>query len=590
MSVVARLTAVLGVDQAQFETGMKRASKSMREFEQKAVAGAKAASAALGTIGLALGALTIRQMQSIDATNKLANSLGVNIREFQAMSMVAGEAGVEQEALAKAITTSGKALVSAAGGSKTAASAFKYLGLNVNDLLKLSPDQRFNQIATALSEVENPTVRTALAMELFGKNGLAVVNMLVDYGMKVEEARAFNDKFNISLNAIDAAKVEEANDAFGRIGLAITGLGNTLAVYFSPLITQVSEAILNAGYDGEWFGRALENAMSVATTAIDAVRIGFLGLRMAISDVAVEIARFIVDANYKIQQFAKSLIEMGGGFATLGDKILSGSQGVTDDIQGWAKGVWDFNQELKKSAEDFEFLDTKIKNAQRSAGERARVTVKKTAPPTFTSPDDTSASVGKSVQNLKTLKTTAEEAQDAQLDYNSLLKDSFKDLSQAMIEGGDVAEKFKSIALNALSKIAEALINNVFSQSSGGGGGFLSSLVGGLGSIFGGMFGGSSMGFSPTQGAAVFAGMPSFDVGTDYVPNDMVAKIHKGEMIIPANEASQMRRDSGTNVTQNITIGAGVSGAVRQEVLRMLPDIRKATIQGVTDANMRGSI
>lgn len=31
-----------------------------------------------------------------------------------------------------------------------------------------------------------------------------------------------------------------------------------------------------------------------------------------------------------------------------------------------------------------------------------------------------------------------------------------------------------------------------------------------------------------------FSGLPSFDVGTNYVPHDMVAQIHKGEAIVPA--------------------------------------------------------
>lgn len=30
------------------------------------------------------------------------------------------------------------------------------------------------------------------------------------------------------------------------------------------------------------------------------------------------------------------------------------------------------------------------------------------------------------------------------------------------------------------------------------------------------------------------SGLPSFDVGTNYVPHDMVAQIHKGEAIVPA--------------------------------------------------------
>lgn len=44
---------------------------------------------------------------------------------------------------------------------------------------------------------------------------------------------------------------------------------------------------------------------------------------------------------------------------------------------------------------------------------------------------------------------------------------------------------------------------------------------------------------------------PSFAIGTDFVPEDMLAMIHRGEMIIPAKEAERIR--SGNN-------GAGFSG------------------------------
>lgn len=63
--------------------------------------------------------------------------------------------------------------------------------------------------------------------------------------------------------------------------------------------------------------------------------------------------------------------------------------------------------------------------------------------------------------------------------------------------------------------------------------------------IFGAMFGVPAVagvgGYGASTPAGVtnmgnFSKLPSFDVGTDYVPHDMVAKVHKGERIIPADE------------------------------------------------------
>lgn len=46
-------------------------------------------------------------------------------------------------------------------------------------------------------------------------------------------------------------------------------------------------------------------------------------------------------------------------------------------------------------------------------------------------------------------------------------------------------------------------------------------------------------------------GIPSYDVGTPFVPNDQIAQIHKGEMIIPAKEASILRGMGVTVDAQN---------------------------------------
>ena len=47
----------------------------------------------------------------------------------------------------------------------------------------------------------------------------------------------------------------------------------------------------------------------------------------------------------------------------------------------------------------------------------------------------------------------------------------------------------------------------------------------------------------------LLGGLPSFDVGTPYVPRDMVAKVHKGERIVPAAQ----NRGSGTGGAGSLT-------------------------------------
>lgn len=83
-------------------------------------------------------------------------------------------------------------------------------------------------------------------------------------------------------------------------------------------------------------------------------------------------------------------------------------------------------------------------------------------------------------------------------------------------------------------------------------GGWVGSAISGLSGL-----GGASEGFGDVAGLA--AGVPQFAVGTDYVPRDMVAQIHKGEKIVPASENKQgnsgNRGGNVYNATVNLPAG-----------------------------------
>ena len=77
--------------------------------------------------------------------------------------------------------------------------------------------------------------------------------------------------------------------------------------------------------------------------------------------------------------------------------------------------------------------------------------------------------------------------------------------------------------------------------------------------------------------------MPSFDVGTNFVPHDMIAQIHKGERIIPASQ------NNGTmGSTYNITVNAG-SNASADDIAKVVMDTIKRNT-GMTNTNRRVSV
>jgi hypothetical protein len=160
---------------------------------------------------------------------------------------------------------------------------------------------------------------------------------------------------------------------------------------------------------------------------------------------------------------------------------------------------------------------------------------------------------------------------------NRAVQTSFENLFSNIIGGSMSAtqafRKFGSSIIetfqNLISKrLGDQLYASLFSSSAGGGGG------GSLGDFFGSLFGGSS-GSTSAGSAAVDNGsvnlfadaaLTSFDVGTDYVPHDMIAMIHEGEKITPAAYNKPGKDGAGMTVHNHFTVTGPIDNRSQQQI------------------------
>ena len=115
------------------------------------------------------------------------------------------------------------------------------MGVNLGDILKLSPDRQLVELSKAFAGVQNNSVKASLASEIFGRNGLKmlkVMDQLNDEGLQ-PTIKSLED-MGASLSRVDAKAVEDANDAVEKAQVAATAMAQAMTVALAPAVEAVA--------------------------------------------------------------------------------------------------------------------------------------------------------------------------------------------------------------------------------------------------------------------------------------------------------------------------------------------------------------
>jgi hypothetical protein len=178
MASLGSLVVSLGLDSAEFISGLTKAQYQSKKFADQAVK----LGALFGTTlvaGAGAAAVAIDQLAKSAANFKdLEETTGASAEGLASIAVSAGIAGVSMEDVAGASIKLAKNLTGVGDESKAAGAAIAALGLNIADFKKLDPVQQVDALTKAFGSFADGQGKTAVAVALWGKAGAEQLKLM----------------------------------------------------------------------------------------------------------------------------------------------------------------------------------------------------------------------------------------------------------------------------------------------------------------------------------------------------------------------------------------------------------------------------
>jgi hypothetical protein len=188
-----------------------------------------------GALRLATGLMTVAAVaggkfrdelahmaQDASLTRNLADRFGATTQEIEKLKFAADSAGVGLNQLGRGQQQLFSSLSKIRTGQintenvREAKLAFDKLGIGIEDLRSKKPQEIFQEIAEKITKIKDPADRTAIAFDLFGKQGAAILPALKSLSQVEEDL----ERLDVQTSTLDFSRIEGMASSFNRVRMA----------------------------------------------------------------------------------------------------------------------------------------------------------------------------------------------------------------------------------------------------------------------------------------------------------------------------------------------------------------------------------
>lgn len=266
------LAAKIGLDSSEFEKGIDNAERSGKSLGEKLSSSfdkiKKAAAIALSGAVIKKGIDTIMDLANAtsaagDKIDKQSQALGLSRKAYQEWDYILGQNGASIDSLGVSMKTLNSLVLDAAAGGKESKIAFSKLGVSIHELETMSMEDQFEAVVRAFQRMPEGAKKSALAVQIFGRNGMELLPLLNQSETSIDELRKRAEELGIIMSddAVDASVAY--NDAMDDLNRTFNGLKYSLGAKLLPTFTtginkmtsyvgKLNKAFQKKGLKGVW--------------------------------------------------------------------------------------------------------------------------------------------------------------------------------------------------------------------------------------------------------------------------------------------------------------------------------------------------
>lgn len=304
----------LGVSD-KLTAGLRRAQKRLSAFGS----GLRSIGTRITGFGAALAAPLAGSLKVFaaagDQLDKMSKRTGVSVEALSELGFAAEQSGTNLETFEKGVRTMQRTVGDAEQGLSTAVDAFDALGLSVDQLQGLSPEQQFTLIADRLSQITDPTLRASAAMDVFGRAGTQLIPLLENGAKGMAELRDQAKSLGLTISTQSAADAAKLTDTLNILWRVVKNNAFAIGSALAPAIIEASNRITSIVVrTSNWIK---QNQDLIATAFKVAAGVVFAGVALAAFGAAVSAVASVVGG------LATVVSGIGAAFGIIGSAVLA---------------------------------------------------------------------------------------------------------------------------------------------------------------------------------------------------------------------------------------------------------------------------